>query len=74
MVKGLCTLKKIRYDENNQFETVSRIIEEVIKASERVPDSPESTYTEPIEHLIKCCLFLLKFRSTNTKEYLESNE
>lgn len=31
-------------------------------------------YIEPIDHLIKSCLFLLKLKSASTRESLESNE
>lgn len=48
LVKGICSVRRIRYDESNPYENVSRIIEEVIKASERPLEPPESTYSEPI--------------------------
>jgi len=34
LIKGICNIKNIKYDENFQFDTVTSIIEQLIKASE----------------------------------------
>jgi len=35
LIKGICNIKNIKYDENFQFDTVTTIIEQLIKASEK---------------------------------------
>jgi hypothetical protein len=35
LIKGVCNSRKIKYDEHNQFDTVTRIIEELVKAADR---------------------------------------
>lgn len=53
---------------------MTRIIDEAIKAAEQPLESEEKAYSDPIEHLIRCCLFLLRFKSPSTKESLSENE
>jgi hypothetical protein len=72
LIKGICKIKKIRYDD--QYDTVSRIIEEIVKTAEKSVDTEDKAYKDPIEHLIRGCLFLLKFKSPSTKESLSENE
>lgn len=67
LIKGLCSLKSIRYEETNSYDTVTKIIDEIIRASEQPVESADTAYVEPIEHLIRSCLFLLKFKSPSTK-------
>lgn len=46
----------------------------MVSASERPLEGEEQAYREPIEHLIRCSLFLLRFKSPSTKESLSENE
>jgi len=72
LIKGICKIRKIKYDD--QYDTVSRIIEEIVRAAEKPIDTEDKAYRDPIEHLIRGCLFLLKFKSPSTKESLSENE
>ena len=38
LIKGVCNIRNIKYEEQNQYEIVTRIIEEVIKAAEKPLD------------------------------------
>lgn len=35
LIKGICNIKNIKYDANNQFETATIIINELIKAAQK---------------------------------------
>jgi len=48
LIKGICNIKNIKYDENFQYDTVTQIIDELIKASERPLDTEEKAYRDPI--------------------------
>jgi hypothetical protein len=48
LIKGICNLRKIKNDESNSFETVTRIVDEVIKASEKPLETVDRAYTDPI--------------------------
>lgn len=72
LIKGICKVKNIRFDD--QYDTVTRIIEELIKAADKPLEPEDKAYCDPIHHLIECCLFLLKFKSPSTKESLTENE
>ena len=48
-------------------ENVTRILDEIKQVDVEGEDYKQSVYVEPIEHLIKGCLFLLACKSPSTK-------
>ena len=48
LIKGICNIKNIKYDQNFQFDTVTTIIEQLIKASEKPLQPENKAYKDPI--------------------------
>ena len=71
MIKAICELKSISFIPDQTYDNVSNILAEIEKTSKA---EEQSVYIEPIHHLIRSCLFLLKLRSPSTQENLDSGE
>jgi hypothetical protein len=67
LIQQLCNLKGIAFVANNIHENVSRILEVIKKADVTSKEFNLPVYVQPIEHLIKGCLFLLGCKSPSTK-------